>query len=84
MRARRPLLIGIALLAAALVLVLLATGLRGPLDPSCSGARAYTAECFSLAPTLLFALALPLAIAGGVALAIWLGRRAAGDEEQRP
>ena len=77
--ARRPLLVGLALLSLSLLLVLLAAGVRGSLNPACSGARAYSAGCFAWLPTALMAAALPSAIAGGVLVAIWLGRRA-GEE----
>lgn len=81
MTSRRPLVLGAALLLLALVLVLSAATLRGPLNPACSGARAYSLGCFSFLPTALMVLALPVAIAGGVLVAVWMGRRAAEDEE---
>lgn len=81
MTSRRPLVIGAILLLLALLLVLAGAALRGPLNPACAGARTYGAGCFSLLPTILMALALPTALAGGVLVAIWLGRRAEEDEE---
>ena len=79
---RRPLYLGLALLAVALVVVLIATALRGPLNPACSG-RPYAPECLQVLPILLMWSALPLAIVGAVFVAIWMGRRdAAHDEDQ--
>jgi predicted branched-subunit amino acid permease len=77
----RPLLLGLALLLLALLLVLAATALRGSLNPACAGARAYSAGCFAFLPTALMVLALPVALAGGVLVAIWQGRRAAAADE---
>lgn len=78
---RRPLVLGAALLLFALLLVLSAAALRGPLNPACVGARAYSPACFAWLPLALMAIALPAAIAGGILVAIWLGRRAAEDED---
>lgn len=76
----RPLSLGLALLLLALALVLTSASLRGPLDPSCAGVRRYSAECFDLWTTLLLWIALPVALVGGILVAIWLGRRAAVDD----
>lgn len=70
----RLLFLGIALLVGALLLVLLSTGLRGPLNPECAG-RPWAAGCFDLLATALMVLALPAAGAGGTLVAIWMGRR---------
>lgn len=82
MVSKRPLLVGAALLLLALAFVLTSASLRGPLDPSCAGVRRYSAGCFDLWPTVLLWSALPVALAGGILVAIWLGRRAAAEDEQ--
>lgn len=71
---RRPLWLGLALIALAIALVLVATGLRGPLNPACAG-RPYAAECFEVLPTVLMWAALPPALLGAIFIAIWMGRR---------
>lgn len=78
--ARRPLFLGLALLLLSLLLILSAAALRGSLNPACAGVRAYDAGCFRALPTILMALGLPAALAGGIFVAIWLGRRADEDE----
>lgn len=70
---RRALAAGLLLLLASVVLVLLGTSLRGPLDPSCAG-RPWAAECRGWGLALQVA-ALPVAVAGGVLVAMWLARR---------
>lgn len=82
MTSRRPLVLGVAALLLALLLALAGAALRGPLNPACAGARAYEAGCFAWLPLALMALALPVAIAGGLLVAIWLGRRAAEEDEE--
>lgn len=77
---RRPLWLGLVLLAVALVMVLTATALRGPLNPACSG-RPYAPECLQVVPILLMWSALPLAVVGAVFVAIWMGRRDASADD---
>lgn len=76
---RRPLFAGLGLLCVALVMVLVATDLRGPLNPACAG-RPYAEGCLQVVPILLMWSALPLALVGALVLAIWMGRRDAEDE----
>ena len=74
---RRTLALGLVLLAASLGLVLAGAALRGSLNPACAG-RPWAADCLDarrLAGLLAQAAALPVAIAGGVAVAMWLARR---------
>ena len=80
---RRPLYAGLGLLALALVMVLTATSLRGPLNPACAG-RPYAPDCLQVVPILLMWSALPLALVGAVCLAIWMGRRDAEHDERAP
>lgn len=65
-------------MALALAMVVAGVQLRGPLNPACAG-RPYAEGCFALLPTLLFVGALPVAIVGGILVAVWLGRRADGE-----
>lgn len=71
--------LGLALVGVALVVVLVATALRGPLNPECSG-RPYAPECLEVVPILLMWSALPLAVVGAVFIGIWMGRRDEADE----
>lgn len=80
MVSKRPLLLGAALLLLSLLLVLTSASLRGPLNPACSGARGYQEGCFALLPSLFLWAALPVALAGGILVAIWMGRRAAVED----
>ncbi|HUR68305.1 MAG TPA: arsenate reductase ArsC [Candidatus Thermoplasmatota archaeon] len=69
----RPLGWGLAFSALAVALAAAGVGLSGPLNPS------------EPRPALSRALewsALPVAIVGGTLVAVWLGRRAAADEER--
>lgn len=77
---QRPLWGGLALCASAVALVVAGALARGPLNPACAG-RPYAEGCLQWLPTLLFWVALPVAIAGGILVAIWLGRRAAVDDQ---
>jgi hypothetical protein len=70
--ARRPLAWGVAFSLLAILLAAAGAGLGGPRAPS-------AAPPF-LGRALLW-LALPVAILGGTLVAVWLGRRAAADDE---
>ena len=82
MSPRALLLWGIVLALVAVALAALGRALRGPANPECAGLAAFGCGGAYLAGALVQLLALPVAIAAGTLVAVWLGRRAQAAEEQ--
>ncbi|GEM_PF-4895948 len=82
MTPRALLATGLALALLAVALAALGGALRGPANPECAGLAAFGCGGRLLAGALVQLLALPVAIAAGTFVAIWLGRRAQAEEER--
>lgn len=78
--------IGLALLAVAFAAA--GGAIKGPANPECAGFAVFSSECrdaTSLAGSAVQLLALPVGVAAGTFVALWLGRRAQqADDEHRP
>jgi hypothetical protein len=78
---------GILLAALAVALAALGGAIKGPANPECAGLSAFSSGCRDAATawgTAVQLLALPVGIAAGTLVAIWLGRRAQASEAGEP
>jgi hypothetical protein len=72
---------GIGLALVALALAALGGAIRGPANPECAGLAAFGCGGRIIGGALVQVLALPVGIASGTFVALWLGRRAQAAEE---